>query len=246
MIYRFFFALALVLVASSCQFVETMEVREDGSGKIAVSMDMSEMMTLSQLAQDSTLTKTDTIIRMRDFLEQKKDSIATLPAEEQKRLKELEDFSFRTYMDPDGGKMDIEVFTEFDRVDEIGDLMAAFEKSGDFMSGFSQDENSQSAGDSSEGLIGVKFSMKNGVFKRDAFIRDPQKHKQQMDSVASAESFLEGMRYTLRYTFPKRIKNASAKDAKLSLDGKTIEVDRSFLAYFKDPDILDLEVELED
>ena len=38
---------------------------------------------------------------------------------------------------------------------------------------------------------------------------------------------------------------ASAKDAKLSLDGKTIEIERSFLAYLKNPDILDLEVELE-
>ena len=246
LIYRFLLAFALLIFVSSCQFVETMEVREDGGGKIAVSMDMSEMMTFGQMMQDSSLTKTDTIIHMKDFLEAKKDSIATLPADEQRRLKELEDFSFKTYMDPEAGKMDIEVFTEFDRVDEIGDLMGAFEKSGDFMKGLSQDDNGQSTSDSSDGLIGVKFSMKNGVFKRDAFIRDPEKHKQQMDSISSAESFLEGMKYTLRYRFPRRIKDASSPDVKLSLDGRSIELERPFLEYFKNPDVLDLEVVLED
>ena len=124
--------------------------------------------------------------------------------------------------------------------------MAAFERSGDFMKGFSQDDDSQSTGDSSEGLIGVKFSMENGVFKRDAFIRDPEKHKQQMDSISSAESFLEGMKYTLRYRFPRRIKDASSPDVKLSLDGRSIELERPFLEYFKNPDVLDLEVVLED
>lgn len=224
-----------------------MEIQEDGSGKIAISMDMSEMMIMSQMAQDSTLTKMDTIIRMKDFLEEKKDSIASLPAEEQKRLKDLENFSFRTYMDPDGGKLDIEVFTSFEQVDQIGDLMSAFEKSGDFMEGFAQDDSTQPAGEgSSDGLIGVNFSFKDGVFVRDAFIKDKEKHRQQMDSIAGAESFLENMEYTLRYTFPRKIKSATVSDAKLSLDGRTIEVDRPFLGYFKNPDILDLEVVLED
>ena len=39
---------------------------------------------------------------------------------------------------------------------------------------------------------------------------------------------------------PAKVIKASAKDAKLSLDGKTIEIERSFLAYLKNPDILDL------
>jgi hypothetical protein len=93
--------------------------------------------------------------------------------------------------------------------------------------------------------VGVAFSFKKGIFKRDAFIIDEKAHQELIDSLKGAASFMRGITYQLKYTFPTKVIKASAKDAKLSLDGKTIEIERSFLAYLKNPDILDLEVELE-
>jgi hypothetical protein len=60
-----------------------------------------------------------------------------------------------------------------------------------------------------------------------------------------AEAFMGGAIYRLKYTFPKKIKKVSVEDATFSLDGKTMEFERSMLEYMKDPDILDVEVELE-
>ena len=60
-----------------------------------------------------------------------------------------------------------------------------------------------------------------------------------------AEGFMGTMVYKLKYTFPKKIVKSSIEDARFSLDGKTIEVESTFLEYLKNPDVLDLEVELE-
>ena len=53
------------------------------------------------------------------------------------------------------------------------------------------------------------------------------------------------LNYTLKYTFPRKIVKSSIEDATYSLDAKTIEVSRSFIDYMKDPNVLDLVVELE-
>jgi len=74
---------------------------------------------------------------------------------------------------------------------------------------------------------------------------DKEQHSAQMDSLKQVESFMGRTQYKIKYTFPRRIKSASIEDATFSLDGKTLELSRGFLDYFKNPDVLDIEVELE-
>jgi len=238
---------AVLLV--SCQFKETMVMNEDGSGRMSVAVDLTELMAMSnEFGTDSTATKQDTIIHLKDLFEEKKDSISQLPQAEQDRLAKIANFSVHTVMDPETNELMFDVFTNFKDVSEANELMAAFQESDQFMpggdeSGEAVDDNSS---DPSYELIGVNYSYKNKRFVRDAFIKDPEAHAVQMDSLVSVEAFLSSMVYTLSYTFPKKIKSASAQDAKLSMDGKTIELERSFIDYFKNPDVLDLEVILED
>ena len=238
----FFFVIALTIV--SCQFTETMVLNEDGSGRISISMDMEEMMAFGGMMDDSTRVKVDTIISMRDFLTEKQDSISTLSKVEQERLKKIEKFSFHTFMDPETNEMYFDVYTDFSNIEEANELMSAFEGSGDFMQGMGSDTTVDSDPESG-GVMAVKFEFKNGKFTRDAYIKDKEKHRAQMDSLKDAESFMGSMTYRLRYTFPRKIVKSSVEDAKYSMDGKTIEVQRTFLEYLRDPDVLDLEVELE-
>lgn len=244
MIKKLFFALLVTVTLISCQFTETMTLNEDGSGRMSISMDMKELMAFGGMMEDSTMVKMDTIIRMKDVLEEKKDSIATLPQDEQERLKKIENFNFHTSMDPEAGEMMFDVFTDFKNITEANDMMTAFENSGDFLKGMGSDtqvENDPSSG----GVMAVAYSYANGKFTRDAFIKDKEKHQVQMDSMKSAEGFMSGMTYKIKYTFPKKIVKSSVEDATYSLDGKTIEFQRSFLEYMKDPDVLDIEIELE-
>ncbi|WP_461305014.1 hypothetical protein [Aureisphaera sp.] len=243
---QLFYFLALALLTVSCQFNETLTLNEDGSGRISISMDMSEMMAFSgELSDSAKVEKMDTLIRMKDVLEDKKDSIAQLPAKQQAKLKKLENFNFHTVMDSEKQEMFFNLYANFKNVNEANDLMSAFESSGDFIPSAGPGGGDIYSDPDSGGMMAVNFSYENGKFVRDAFITDKEKHRVQMDSIKNAEAFMSSMKYRIKYTFPRRIKTVSVDNARFSLDGKTVEFEVPFIDYFKDPDVLDLEVELE-
>ncbi|MFT5437160.1 MAG: hypothetical protein ACI840_001813 [Ulvibacter sp.] len=109
------------------------------------------MISFDGESTDSIATKKDTLIFIKDILEEKNDSISKLPDAEQQNLRRMENYKMQMKMDSDKNEL----------------------------------------------------------------------------------------RFNLAVDFK------SIEDANYSLDTKTIEVTRSFLAYMKDPNILDLEIELE-
>lgn len=237
--------LLLTFTFISCQFTETMTLNEDGSGRMTISMDLSEMMAMmGEMGKDSTMVKTDTIFSFKEMFEEKKDSISKLSTEDQQKLKDLENYSVRMNMDPEENKMVLDIFNDFKDVSESNDLMKAFEEMDDVMPSMGGDNN-KGDDEGDDNNVAVRYSYKKGVFKRDAYIVDVDKHKAQVDSLASVESFMGAMTYKIKYTFPRKIKSASVEDSMYSADGKTIEFERSFVDYIKNPDVLDLEVELE-
>ena len=238
----FIFVLAISLV--SCQFTETLVFNEDGSGKMSIEMDMGEMMAFGGETTDTIGTKMDTIIFIRDILEEKKDSISKLSAAEQKKLKKMEDYKMQMRMDSEANELLFNLSVDFKSVEEANDLLEGFGNSMSLMPSASEDLKFHSDDESAD-VMAVKYSFKKGKFKRDAYIKDKEKHKAQVDSLKGSESWLENMNYTLKYTFPRKIVKSSIEDATYSLDAKTIEVSRSFIDYMKDPNVLDLVVELE-
>ncbi|MEZ4778917.1 MAG: hypothetical protein R2786_05980 [Flavobacteriaceae bacterium] len=227
----------------SCQFTETMVLQEDGSGRMNLSVDLSEMMAFGgEMTKDSSFVKMDTIYNFKDLLELKKDSIAQLPVDEQKRLRAMENYKLHLVTDPETNTMVVDVFTDFKNVAEANELMKGFEQSQGIMPGST---SSDSKKESEPEVIGVSYSYTKGKFKRDAFIKDKAEHQKQIDSLKNAEAFMSGISYKIKYTFPKKIKNTSVEDATFSLDGKTLELERGFVEYLKNPDVLDIEVELE-
>lgn len=241
---KLLFVCILTISLVSCQFQETMIINADGTGRMSLSMDLSEMMAFSgEMGGDSTFVKMDTIISLKSFLEEKKDSIAQLSEEEQARLKRLENYNMRMEADPEKNYMIVDIFTRFKNVSEANELMKGFEQTSNLIPGNENDSGtSQSSGPD---IIGVNYSFENGVFSRDAFIKDEKLHASQMDSLKQAEAFLSSINYKIKYTFPKRIKSSSIEDATYSLNGRTIEFERKFIDYFKNPDTLDVIVELE-
>ena len=240
---KFLFVYTLALTVISCQFTETMVLNEDGSGRMSIELDMSEMMAFGGMMEDTTVVKMDTLISIKQFLEEHKDSIATLSASQQKKLKQAENYNVHMTMDSEASTMFLDVYTDFNKIEEANNLMNGLNQGSNFVPGVTMDA-SEGEEDSPE-VVGVKYSYKKGKFMRDAYIIDEKLHKQEMDSMKSSESFMTTMMYKLKYTFPKKIIKSSVKDATYSLDGKTIEVERSFIDYMKDPDVLDLEVEIE-
>jgi len=237
------FILSIVLV--SCQFSETMIIHEDGTGRMSLTMDMSEMMEMMP-SSDTLEPKVDSVMSFKKIFEEKKDSIATLPKEEQERLKLLENYQMRVLVDPETNKMEYEIFTDFKSVAEANNLLEGLNAS-ESLSASAMGNNSKSKDKKEQQQpTAVKFSYKNNVFKRDAYIKDPEAFAKMSDSLKSIEAFMEDAMYKVKYTFPKNIKSVSIKDAKISDDGKTVTFQKSFFAYMKNPDELDVEIILEE
>ncbi|GHC48751.1 hypothetical protein [Ulvibacter litoralis] len=239
-----FLVVVFSMLLISCQFTETMVLNENGSGRITMHLNMDDMMSFGGMGFDTTKIKVDSIIVMKQFLESKKDSISMLSEAEQQRLKKLEDYTFHMVMDTESSEMQLELYQDFKQVSEANNMVEGLNEGANLMPEMSNSKKN-SPDDASEETVGVRFSFEKNVFKRDAYIMDAERHQMKIDSMQTAKAFMSGMTYTLKYTFPKRIKKSSVDDATYSLDGKTIEVHRDFVAYIENPDILDVEVELE-
>ncbi|MEM0518098.1 hypothetical protein [Aequorivita flava] len=240
----FLFAFALTLIG--CQFSETMVMNADGSGEMSVEVNLNEMMAFGGGAMlDSASVKVDTIIHMKQFLEEKRDSISKLSAAQQQKLKKMENFNVRVKMDSETSEMIYAISTNFKNVAEANDILNGLEQAGGMMPGDKTQAMKTTKEEGSQELIGVNYTFKNGVFKRDAYIKDKKMHKQQVDSLKQAEAFMGGSNYTIKYTFANKIKTTSNPEANFSADKKTVTVQTPFIEYFKNPDLLDLQVELE-
>ncbi|MGX1931063.1 hypothetical protein [Flagellimonas sp. 2504JD4-2] len=233
----------MVALTSSCNFTEEITLQEDGSGKLSINFDGSELMEMAgDEMKKSNEKPVDSLISFKDLLEDKKDSIATLSPEEQAKLKKLEPFSMHMIMNPDEKLMKFDLFSEFKNVNEVNDAFNAFQ--GANILG-SQKEGTPPAPMESSASE-VSYSFDNNSFTRKATILDQELFQQQIDSLQGAEMFLSGSTYTLKYHFPRKVKSTSAEEATFSVDGKTLIYEVKFLDLMKDPSLLDLEVQLED
>src|SRR5690606_17306687 len=104
-------------------------------------------------------------------------------------------------------------------------------------------EESEGSGMKTES-IKVNYSYNNKIFKRDAYIADKTWHQRELDSLGEMEMFLGGMSYTINYTFENKIKSCNIDEATISEDKKSVTYEVSYLDYFKNPDLLDIEIAL--
>ncbi len=246
MIRRILLLAVLSIVLISCQFMETMVLSEDGSGTMSVEVNMNEMMAFGAMQMtDSVPVKLDTLIYVKQFLEEKKDSIAKLSEEEQLKIKKLENYNIHVKMDTEASEMIYNISTSFKKVSEANDILNGLEQASNFMPDSNQNSGETKKEESIPEIIGVNYTFENSIFKRDAYIKNKKRHQQEVDSLQQGEAFLGGAGYTLNYTFPRPIKKVSDPAATFSNDKKTLSLRKSFIDYFKNPDILDLEVELE-
>lgn len=231
------------MYCSSCQFSENIYINDDGSGKMSLVFDGSELM---KMGSDSTKTSEkaiDSIIVFKEMLEEKKDSIAQLSKEEQESLKSLENFTMHMKIDPENQQMKFDMFTDFKNVDELQDAMAAMSKANSLGKKEEEDNPFSSFGNST--ATEMDYSFKKGIFKRKATIVDKELHQQVIDSIGEAEMMFASSSYVLNYHFPRPIKSVSNENALFSADKKSFKLEISFLEYIKNPEVLNLEVELE-
>jgi len=241
---RYWSLLLVLALVTSCNFTEEIYINEDGSGKLSINFDGSEMMEMAGDEMMKTEEKAiDSIISFKSFLEEKKDSIATLSAAEQAKLQKLEPFNLHMVMNPESKELKFDMYSDFKNVAEVSDAFNAFQDASSIGPGANKQNAPGGMGTQS---TEVDYSFTSNTFKRSSRIIDSVLQQQSIDSLAGAEMFLSSSTYKLKYHFPRRVKSSSAEAATFSADGKTMFYEVSFLSYMKNPDTLNIVVELED
>ncbi len=234
------------MIFTSCEFSETLVLNTDGSGEMKIQMDASDMISMmSAMGEQDEMKEMDeqidTTFFFRDFLIDKKDSIANLPLEQQAKLKKLEPYGIHINMDAKEEKLVYDVFIKFDNITEANNMFDVFNQ----ISNTGVNSSTSSGRSIKQESIKVNYSFEKNVFKRDAFIADKILHQRELDSLKSMEMMLAGTLYKLNYSFPKKIKSTSQPEATFSSDRKTLYFQTEYLEYLKNPDLLDIEVVLE-
>ena len=232
-----------LFILTSCNFSEDIYINEDGSGKLSFKFDGSDLMALAgdEIAKESE-EKYDTVMNFKDFLIEKKDSIATLSQAEQERLKQLERFAMRMTMDM--GKKDLlmDMYTDFESVAELDNMMTTFSKLG---GASTEGLGAASAPELGEGTT-VEYKFDGNIFRRRGYISNEAVFQQALDSIGKMETFFSSSTYKLNYHFPRPIATVSKEQALFSEDRKSVTVGASFMEVMKDPTLLDVEIVLKD
>lgn len=242
-----FLVLAMVMAfAIGCNFTEEIFLEENGSGKINIHFDGNELMAVvGSMGTDSIQKEEvmDSTLVFRELLKEKKDSIAQLPLAEQEKLKKLEPFTMHVLMDSKEQKLQFDLFSDFKEVSEVNDAFNAFQDAssvGPQPGGAPSDQSSPP-----ELPTQVTYNFNGNTFSRTIEILDEELFKQSLDSLQSAEMFLSSSTYTFKYHFPRRVKSTNAEGATFSMDGKTMVYEVNFLDMMKNPESVNIQVELE-
>ena len=263
----------LVLTISSCTVTESIVFNENMGGIYKNSYDLSTMMKMAggmtPPSEGKEKTKMDTLINFNDFMVAFKDSIATLPAEKQAQLIEMKDMTLHLNMDEDTGVFVMEVSKPFETFSDIE--FVSYQMDDMFAMAKEQTGQSKTGNDSSSSMLEadkVTYKFTENTFRRvdpkllveeggtfdrlleseEEKTEEEKKSDEMMDQMMGQfDEMLEESNMTLTYTFPKKIKSVSHKNAVISEDGKTVTFTTDIKTITKDKKLLsNFEVVLEE
>ncbi|MCW2118709.1 hypothetical protein [Flavobacterium sp. 7A] len=242
--------LFFILFLVSCNFTESIDIQDDGSGKYAVEVDASGLLAMGgdkigdKIGLKGDNKVLDSVISFKTIFENKKDSIALLSPEKQAALKGLENTVMHMKMDPNKKEFLIAMNSPFEKITELQNLMEGFTVLQDLKkSKTSQSSKSPFGGGFGDNNSKLSFSYDGKTFSRNVELI---KEKQVVaDSTGMSKMLFASSTYTLKYHFPKPVKSTSNPEALFSGDRQTITVRYPFSEYMDNPEKLNLNVVFE-
>jgi hypothetical protein len=266
-------ALLLTLTLTSCTITEKMIINDNGSGKFIYDIDGTKMMSMlgsafkSDDEDDTKKNKKETVNRknkkvvdstftFKEMFASKQDSIAKLSPEEQAKIKNMERFSVRTIIDEEKGIMNYSMFTEFNSISELQDVMSPVESMKSISPTGQNSGGMGMAPDALEDNSSTSFFYDGKTFKK--IVAKVEKKKEVTEVVEegseddlgakmteSLNMFYDQSNFKIVYQFPKAVKKVSIENALYSEDRKTITIEYPLKDYMENPDKLNFEVTFE-
>jgi hypothetical protein len=216
----------------------------------------------------------DTTFTFQSIFDEKRDSIAQLPIEEQQKLKRLEKFTIHMVMNEADKKFVYSMYADFDSIDELMEMMSPMQSMQSIGGGAASNPMAGPASEALKDDSKTSYFYDGKVFKK---IVAPGSFanalKQEMENVeeeiieesgeeideATEEELDESLAkmsesmgmvfeqssYKMIYKFPKPVKSITFENAQFSADRKTVTVDISMDDYMEHPEKLSFEVVFE-
>lgn len=267
---KLLFALFLSLSITSCTITEKMIINDNGSGKFTYDIDGTKMMSMMGSAfkgdekdnkkknkKDGSSKKVmDSTFTFKEMFASKKDSIAKLSPEEQAKIKKMERFSVRTIIDEEKGIMNYSMFTDFNSISELQDVMSPVESMKSISPTGQKSGGMGMAPNALEDNSSTSFFYDGKTFKKTVAKIEKKKEVVEKAEEGSEEDvankmkesldmFYDQSNFKIVYQFPKAVKKISIENALYSEDRKTITIEYPLKDYMENPDKLNFEVVFE-
>ncbi len=162
----------LVFVLVSCNVQERIVFDDNMGGRYETSFDLSKMMSIANgmggpSDPNKELTKMDTLVVFSEFIEEHKDSIAALSAEDRAKLEMLKDFTMAMKMDEATGEFKMDISKDFKKFADLERV--AYEIDNVFDQAKNEATGGQQAagpGDDLMSLDKVLYTFENNTFRR--------------------------------------------------------------------------------
>ncbi len=256
-VYSLLIVLTLIFL-TSCEVEWETRFNKDGGGKYSMIMDMSAMLEMTAGMPSNKKKKEnelkDTVIDFSKILEDKKDSIAKLSLEEQKRLKELEDLKITIDADSTTHKAIVRIDYDFDNLEDlksVGKKMRLADLD-DFVKlgakgNINAKEDKAEAEEKKDDKFPAITDMLDIEYTETKFTSklSDEASKEMKKNSGDDNPFSSMIKFKIRYVFPYRIKSVSNKDVRILSDFKGIEFNASIADLSKNLNYLDVEVAFE-
>ena len=259
---RAILATFLIVFFTGCTVTESIIFNDDMSGEYSLGYDLSAMMKISDEMNSDTqearnYKKLDTTIVFNDLFEEKKDSIAALPKEEQLEFEKLRDMTLVIHEDEENGEFSMVISKPFKNVGDLENITEQVDRA--LESAMREDEDKKMALNNDMTNMNTELDKVFYSFEGNTFVRHQPKAKKDEEAAAlneEEEGLEETMNdeiskmtkesfYIITYSFPKKIKSISNKNAQIARDGKSFTLSIPWDDIDKDETLLNLKIELE-
>jgi len=239
-IYLFLF---LGLLVTSCQITETIQLNQDGSGKIETESLRDEQSYMQFAGENYSKEEKfkDTTYVFKDFIAKYSETFSKLPASEKAIFQKFKDVNVHIKKSSYEKEFRTKINQNFNKIEEVPDLYKTEE--------YADDLEHNYALTAEEHYYSISYAFDGSLFKRTVKITDEVELKKQQDKISALKTRFSNFKinqpYVLKYHFPRKIKSVSNANAKISEDKKSLELQFLLSDCLQNPESTNLEVVLE-
>ncbi len=233
-------AVLLLLLVTSCQVTETININPDGSGSIEVFQlrDENSFMQIRRSQSDSEKFR-DTIFVFQDYITKYQETFVKFTKSDQALFQEHANVKMHIKVDPIQRENFNIISCEFKKIEEVPNLYETIRFANSLKENYPILKSSYK----------IKYTFDGTIFKRNIVILDQKKFDEDKKRMAERKKMYSKYKlvqsYTLKYHFPVKIESVSNEKAILSSDKKSVTLEFQISDCWENPQMSDLEVVLE-